>query len=172
MRRSQQGCRGCHLQRHALLMGPVTLPNPLNLQQLWQHCVHMPLVNIISRPSSQQCSVLHPVYEVIQKFVSISLLAGVDATAKPLPKPKVPLTVANGQCNVGMPSNVFDRFLWVINYYARSGFKIVVDNHGEILLTGHREGGVCLDVCGQRDAVMREGDVHNMVGHRRDEGSC
>ena len=36
---------------------------------------------------------------------------------------------AGGQCNVGMPANVFDRFLWVINYYARAGFYVVVDNH-------------------------------------------
>lgn len=41
------------------------------------------------------------------------------------------MTVANGQCNIGMPNNVFDRFLWVINYYARSGFKVVIDDHGE-----------------------------------------
>ena len=61
----------------------------------------------------------------------MSLFAGVNPSAKPLPKPRIPLTVANGQCNVGMPNNVFDRFLWVINYYARSGFKIVIDNHGE-----------------------------------------
>lgn len=54
---------------------------------------------------------------------------GVDPYAKPLPKPRVPLTVGNGQCNLGMPVNVFDRFLWVINLYARAGFKVVIDNH-------------------------------------------
>ena len=54
--------------------------------------------------------------------------AGVDPYAKPLPKPRVALTVGDGRCNLGMPSNVFDRFLWVINLYARAGFKIVIDN--------------------------------------------
>lgn len=54
--------------------------------------------------------------------------SGVDPYAKPLPKPRVPLTVGNGQCNLGMPVNVFDRFLWVINLYARAGFKVVIDN--------------------------------------------
>jgi hypothetical protein len=53
---------------------------------------------------------------------------GVNPYGKPLPKPRVPLTVGNGQCNLGMPNNVFDRFLWVINLYARAGFKIVIDN--------------------------------------------
>jgi len=46
---------------------------------------------------------------------------GVNPYAKPFPKPKVALTVGNGQCNIGMPNNVFDRFLWVINLYARAG---------------------------------------------------
>lgn len=53
----------------------------------------------------------------------------VSASGKAFPKPRVPLTVSNGQCNVGMPNNVFDRFLWVINLYARAGFKVVIDNH-------------------------------------------
>jgi hypothetical protein len=49
--------------------------------------------------------------------------------AKALPKPRVALTVGNGQCNIGMPANVFDRFLWVIKLYAQAGFKVVIDNH-------------------------------------------
>ena len=36
---------------------------------------------------------------------------------------------SGGQCNVGMPANVFDRFLWVVHHYARAGFYVVVDNH-------------------------------------------
>jgi hypothetical protein len=58
----------------------------------------------------------------------VSSAPGVNAYAKPLPKPRVALTVGNGQCNLGMPNNVFDRFLWVINLYARAGFKVVIDN--------------------------------------------
>eukprot|EP00775_Hariotina_reticulata_P013832 gene13832-13953_t len=54
---------------------------------------------------------------------------GVNTYAKPFPRPRVALTVGNGMCNIGMPNNVFDRFLWVINLYARAGFKIVIDNH-------------------------------------------
>ena len=55
---------------------------------------------------------------------------GLDPYAWPLPQPRIPLTVsANGRCNVGMPDDVFDRLLWVINYYARSGFVVVIDNH-------------------------------------------
>lgn len=49
--------------------------------------------------------------------------------SKALPKPRVALTVSGGRCNVGMPTNVFDRFLWVIRMYAQAGFKIVIDNH-------------------------------------------
>ncbi|KIZ06654.1 hypothetical protein MNEG_1306 [Monoraphidium neglectum] len=49
--------------------------------------------------------------------------------SKPLPPPRAPLLVGGGRCNIGMPNNVFDRFLWVINYFAKAGFKIVIDNH-------------------------------------------
>jgi len=54
---------------------------------------------------------------------------GVNAWAKKMPPPRVPLLVSGGQCNRGMPTNVFDRFLWMINYAAKAGFKIVIDNH-------------------------------------------
>jgi hypothetical protein len=55
---------------------------------------------------------------------------GVNAYAKPLPPPRAPLLAGGGKCNNGMPSNVFDRFLWVVNYCAKAGMKVVVDNHG------------------------------------------
>ncbi|KAI8476670.1 MAG: glycoside hydrolase superfamily [Monoraphidium minutum] len=54
---------------------------------------------------------------------------GVDPWAKALPPPRVPLLVGGGKCNNGMPNDVFDRFLWAINYFARAGFKVVIDNH-------------------------------------------
>jgi hypothetical protein len=44
--------------------------------------------------------------------------------SKPLPPPRAPLLVGGGRCNIGMPNNVFDRFLWVINYFAKAGFKV------------------------------------------------
>jgi hypothetical protein len=55
--------------------------------------------------------------------------AGMNPYARPLPPPRIPVTAANGRCNIGMPNNVFDRFLWVINYFARAGFIVVIDNH-------------------------------------------
>ncbi|KAF8057110.1 PRY3 [Scenedesmus sp. PABB004] len=54
---------------------------------------------------------------------------GVDPYARALPKPRAPLTVRDGRCNVGMPSDVFDRFVWAINTYTAWGFKVVIDNH-------------------------------------------
>lgn len=49
---------------------------------------------------------------------------------KTAPKPRVALTVSGGRCNVGMPNNVFDRFVWAVQLYAQAGFKVVIDNHG------------------------------------------
>lgn len=54
---------------------------------------------------------------------------GDAARGKPLPPPALPLLVGGGRCNIGMPSNVFDRFLWVVNYCARAGMAVVIDNH-------------------------------------------
>lgn len=56
------------------------------------------------------------------------LLTGVKPS-KPLPAPKAPLLAKDGKCNIGMPSNTFDRFLWVINYFVKAGFVVVIDNH-------------------------------------------
>lgn len=50
--------------------------------------------------------------------------------SKSAPKPRIALTVSGGRCNVGMPNNVFDRFVWAVRLYAQAGFKVVIDNHG------------------------------------------
>lgn len=36
-----------------------------------------------------------------------------------------------GTCNLGMPNGprVFERFIWVIKFFTRNGFVVVVDNH-------------------------------------------
>lgn len=47
----------------------------------------------------------------------------------PLPPPRVPVTARDGRCNIGLPNKVFDRLVWVVNYYARAGFYVVIDNH-------------------------------------------
>lgn len=62
-------------------------------------------------------------------LVTLFLFSTGVTVSKALPKPRVALTVSGGRCNVGMPTNVFDRFLWVIKMYAQAGFKIVIDNH-------------------------------------------
>ncbi len=47
---------------------------------------------------------------------------------KPLPPPRVPLTASNGNCNNGMPRATRARFLWVINLFARAGFKVGLEH--------------------------------------------
>lgn len=54
---------------------------------------------------------------------------GFNPWSRALPPPNAPLLVGGGKCNNGMPNDVFQRFLWVINYFAKAGFKIVIDNH-------------------------------------------
>jgi hypothetical protein len=78
------------------------------------------------------------------------------------PKPRIALTVSGGRCNVGMPNNVFDRFLWVIKLYAQAGFKVVIDNHvwledptGASLLGGYAGEGVYVWACGSSSCTHR-----------------
>lgn len=56
--------------------------------------------------------------------ISPSVLAGVDPFKKKLPMPRAPLLARNGQCNIGMPRDTYQRFLWVIKHFAKAGFKV------------------------------------------------
>jgi len=63
-------------------------------------------------------------------FLVVCVLCVAGATiSRAAPRPRLSSTVSAGRCNVGMPNNVFDRFLWVIKLYAQGGFKVVIDNH-------------------------------------------
>lgn len=75
--------------------------------------------------------------------------------SKSAPKPRIALTVSGGRCNVGMPNNVFDRFVWAVRLYAQAGFKVVIDNHG-----GWRGAArVCIGRGGRRGESIRQGGV-------------
>lgn len=54
--------------------------------------------------------------------------AGMDPYAKKLPMPRGPILAKDGRCNIGMPQDTYQRFLWVIKYFANAGFKVVIDN--------------------------------------------
>ena len=51
-------------------------------------------------------------------------VTGVDPYKRKLPMPRAPLTAKNGQCNIGMPRDTYQRFLWVIKHFASAGFKV------------------------------------------------
>ena len=114
-----------------------------------------------ARPRPPRCREATP--EALRRSVTPP---GTDPWAKPLPPPKAPLLVGYGRCNIGMPDNVFDRFLWAVNYFAKAGFKVgggCTALSGVCVVCGWVVGwvgvGVCVLVCVGVCAVERAANV-------------
>lgn len=103
------------------------------LQLLGFNAVRLPvnfqnLFNLEPAPVSQACNV-----DSAATVASSTTDPSVGNNGRSLPKQPVqpdPATKVPGQCSMDVPNDtVLNRFLYVMNFFARNGFYIMVDNH-------------------------------------------
>ena len=113
-------CRAASIEE---IKTSVTPPGEAALSQWWhafllpRACTATPLQHLFRRCQCSQCHVSTGVRPAHPH-------AGANTAGHSFPAPRVPLTVGGGRCNIGMPTNVFDRFLWAINLAAKAGMVV------------------------------------------------
>jgi hypothetical protein len=101
---------------------PRPRPQIYRMQLLGFNAVRLPFsfkdFNLPGRTDYMQCR------EASLDEIKRSVTPPGVSPSKPMPSPRTPLTAGGGRCNIGAPSNVFDRFLWAVNYAAKAGMQV------------------------------------------------